>query len=138
MSPEQLDALRKRHSNVPCGACNACCKSDRIILGPTDSRENYRWHQEGSQDVLDRKENGECVYLTEAGCGIHDNAPDICKRFDCRVLVQITPAWRQGVRITQNPNLFFVYKAGQQRLHTLKAPMGPNGQVSNDPESSSF
>ena len=99
-----------------------CCKSDRILLGPTDSREAFRWHKERGQDVLDRKENGECVYLAETGCSIHDNAPDICKRFDCRVLVQITPAWRQGVRITENPSMFFVYKAGRERQDTLLAP----------------
>lgn len=127
MSPEQLAALRKQHSNVPCGNCNACCKSDRIILGPTDNRNAYRWHREGHQDVLDRKESGECIYLTDSGCGIHGNTPDICKRFDCRVLVQITPAWRQGVRITENPNMFFVYKAGRERLGTLVAPLDTSG-----------
>ena len=126
MSPEQLDVLRKQFSNVPCGSCKACCKSDRIMLGPTDSREAYRWHRDGAHDVLDRKENGECVYLTDTGCGIHEKAPDICKRFDCRVLVQITPAWRQGVRITENPNMSFVYKAGRERQDTLLAPMDPD------------
>lgn len=127
MSPEQLETLRKQTSNVPCGSCKACCKSDRIILGPTDRRETYRWHKEGHQDVVDRKENGECIYLADGGCSIHANAPDICKRFDCRVLVTITPAWRQGVRITQNPSLSLVYKAGRERLHTLAAPNGGGG-----------
>lgn len=128
MSPEQLDALRRQKSDVPCGPCRACCKSDRIILGPTDSRQAYRWHREGTQDVLDRKENGECIYLDDSGCGIHNNAPDICQRFDCRVLVQITPDWRQGVRITQNPSLFHVYQAGRQRMNTLQAPLRVQGQ----------
>ena len=122
MTPKALEALRQRHSNVPCGSCHACCKSDRIILGPKDDRDAYRWHREGYQDVLDRKDNGECIYLTDMGCSIHDRAPDICKRFDCRVLVQITPAWRQGVRITQNPSMAHVYASGRERMNTLEAP----------------
>lgn len=125
MTPAELEALRRQPSDVPCGSCTACCKSDRIILGPTDDRSRYAWHREGAHDVLDRKASGECVYLTVKGCGIHDHAPDICRRFDCRVLVQLTPPWRQGVRITENPSMFFVYQAGRQRQDTLVAPAKP-------------
>jgi Fe-S-cluster containining protein len=36
--------------------------------------------------ILDRKDNGDCVYLDEHGCTIHDRAPFICRDFDCRQL----------------------------------------------------
>jgi Fe-S-cluster containining protein len=36
--------------------------------------------------ALQRRPNGECVYLGEHGCTIHDRAPAVCKEFDCRGL----------------------------------------------------
>jgi uncharacterized protein len=34
--------------------------------------------------ILNRHENGDCVYLGENGCTIHDRAPWVCREFDCR------------------------------------------------------
>jgi len=34
--------------------------------------------------MLANKPNGECIYLTENGCSIHDNAPSMCRVADCR------------------------------------------------------
>jgi len=121
MTPEQLEAKRQQHSDVRCGSCTACCKSDRVMLGPEDDLSAYRWHMEGPLVVLDRKNNGECVYLTPKGCGIHGKAPDICKRFDCRVLFLITPKVQRRIRIEQNPSMREVYAAGRSRLNTLEA-----------------
>lgn len=36
--------------------------------------------------ILDRHANGDCVYLGEHGCTIHDHAPWVCRTFDCREL----------------------------------------------------
>ena len=36
--------------------------------------------------ILNRKNNGDCVYLDESGCTIHDRAPWTCRNFDCREL----------------------------------------------------
>lgn len=36
--------------------------------------------------ILDRHENGDCVYLTPDGCSIHDRAPWTCRTFDCRAV----------------------------------------------------
>ena len=69
--------------------------------------------------VLDRKGNGECVYLTPAGCGIHGKAPEICRRMDCRVLYLLTPADLRQRRADESPNMAQVYEAGRERLATL-------------------
>jgi len=34
--------------------------------------------------MIAHKANGECVYLDERGCSIHDHAPSLCRSADCR------------------------------------------------------
>ena len=34
--------------------------------------------------MLAHKPNGDCAYLVESGCSIHDRAPSLCKSADCR------------------------------------------------------
>ncbi len=111
---------RQKHSAVPCNGCTACCKHDRVYLGPKDDPKYFRWHNEDGYAVLDRKDNGDCVYLTEAGCGIHDKAPEICKRMDCRVLYLMTTAGKRASRIAENTAMAAVYQAGFTRLNTLE------------------
>lgn len=36
--------------------------------------------------MIAHKPNGECIYLNEQGCGIHDRAPSLCRSADCRSL----------------------------------------------------
>jgi Fe-S-cluster containining protein len=38
----------------------------------------------GRGPILKRRPNGDCVYLGENGCTIHDRAPTVCRVFDCR------------------------------------------------------
>jgi Fe-S-cluster containining protein len=35
---------------------------------------------------LNRRDNGECVYLGEEGCTIYQRRPAVCRSFDCRSL----------------------------------------------------
>jgi hypothetical protein len=34
--------------------------------------------------MIAHKPNGECVYLKDGGCSIHDGAPSLCRVADCR------------------------------------------------------
>lgn len=116
-----LDLKRQQVAAVPCGRCNECCKSDRIVLHPKlDRHEDYQYHLEpqdgGWVRVLDRKSDGACIYLAQGGCSIHGRAPTICQRFDCRTLVQMTPSEIQARRVQQNPQMAKVYAAGIERL----------------------
>jgi hypothetical protein len=36
--------------------------------------------------MIAHKPNGECIYLDEHGCTIHDKAPSLCRSADCRSL----------------------------------------------------
>jgi len=50
---------------------------DHVILQTT----------KGAIPVLRRKKpSGECVYLGEHGCTIHDRAPRMCREYDCRIV----------------------------------------------------
>jgi uncharacterized protein len=119
---EQLEQARDRPAQVPCGTCRACCTHDRIFLGPLDDPRAFRWHLEGGYPVIDRQPDGRCVYLGDGGCTIHDRAPQICRRMDCRILVLLTPLEDQARRVAENPQMARVYEAGRERLHTLPAP----------------
>jgi Fe-S-cluster containining protein len=82
-------------ADVPCGGCTLCC---RTLIVPLSVEEvasgQYKWAWITSQDgkrlgqALQRKPNGDCIYLTEKGCSIHGNAPHVCAAFDCRTLFQ--------------------------------------------------
>lgn len=115
-----LEAKRQQHADVPCDGCTACCKSDRVCLGPKDDPTAYLWHEEDGYAVLDRKDNGDCTYLTDTGCGIRGHAPDICKRMDCRVLFLMTTEPVRASRQIDNPQMTLIYQAGAARLHTLE------------------
>ena len=107
-------------NSVPCNGCTACCKHDRVFLGPKDNPKAYRWHVEDGYAVLDRAADGSCAYLTPTGCGIHETAPTICKRMDCRKLFIQTPPHVREQREKQNPQMIHVYIAGAERLTSLK------------------
>lgn len=110
-----------QHTTVHCNGCTACCRHDRVFLGPTDDPKAYRWHVEDGYAVLDRNPDGSCVYLMPNGCGIFDRAPAICRRMDCRALHQATSPARQAERIAQNPQMALIYEAGRVRLQHLDA-----------------
>lgn len=78
--------------SVPCGDCRACCRNDSIFLHPElgddpaqyETIESYNPLTGKAQLMVAHKPNGDCVYLTDKGCGIHDTAPAICREYDCR------------------------------------------------------
>lgn len=76
-------------TEVHCNGCTACCRGWNVELQPQDDWSTYD-HQEG---VLRRTADGACVYLGDAGCTIHDRAPYVCRKFDCRVRFL---QWQQG------------------------------------------
>ena len=75
--------------NVPCSGCTLCCQGDAVRLEPEDRAADYLTEPHpyipGAR-MIAHKPNGECVYLTDTGCGIHDRAPSLCRSADCRLL----------------------------------------------------
>jgi uncharacterized protein len=79
-------------SHVPCNGCTLCCRSLIVPLAE-EEYQNYLWawvkdarSGEVLGKALQRRPNGDCVYLGEKGCTIHETAPHVCRRFDCREL----------------------------------------------------
>jgi hypothetical protein len=72
--------------------------------------------------MVAHKPNGECVYLDEKGCSIHDHAPWLCKIADCRSVatrctfenaMQLHGLGRLDIR---------VWDQGRKLLEAMKSP----------------
>jgi len=79
--------VKSGFNKVPCNGCTICCHSDAIRLLEGDDVSFYMTVKHPyikDALMLAHKENGECIYLEETGCGIHDYAPLLCRQADCR------------------------------------------------------
>ena len=120
--------------SVPCGRCQACCKNEAVVLQPAkgDVVESYlHWVMDGpiveatalslgidtkTLPVLQRKPNGDCIYLGPKGCTIHDRAPVMCRIFDCRKwYIKFMKSGQQTLHKKHQP----ILEAGRKRLDTL-------------------
>ena len=74
---------------IPCNGCTLCCQGDAIRLTEEDNPGDYLTEPHpyipGALMLL-HKPNGDCIYLNETGCSIHDHAPSLCRSADCRSL----------------------------------------------------
>ena len=93
-----------QRARVACGACRACCRDEIIMLFPGDDPAAYmtrdvRSPLDGSMvKALIQKPDGSCIYLGDAGCTIHDRAPQMCKMFDCARLYKKFMSWPKADR----------------------------------------
>jgi len=78
---------------VPCGDCNLCCRSIGILLRDGDYDEHGKprfitmgMNEEGRHYLGFHNDKQMCSYLGPDGCVIHNDKPEACKVFDCRVL----------------------------------------------------
>jgi Fe-S-cluster containining protein len=80
---------QKKRKEVPCNGCTLCCQKDAIRLYSEDNPADYLTEPHPylqGELMLAHKPNGECIYLSENGCTIHDSAPSLCRAADCRLL----------------------------------------------------
>src|SRR3990167_3882431 len=98
---QQFAAVSRRMSVelfVPCNGCTLCCKGDSLRLLPEDDPKQYQTVPHNyfqGQLMLDHKPNGDCIYLGDTDCTIHERRPQMCREMDCRVLAtQLT--WTQA------------------------------------------
>ena len=123
-------------ASVPCGKCRLCCQKEAIVLMPHEGDDIASYEhvminvettpmlkvgavtlgmrEQKELAILRQQPNGDCVYLDrKTGCTIHDRAPAMCKRFDCR-------KWFLKVMRGRFPNFDReIAEAGRKRLHTL-------------------
>ena len=102
--------------SVPCDGCRRCCLGDAVRLMAGDDWQSYRTEPHPFYAgclMLAHKPSGECVYLGEDGCTIHERRPVQCRTMDCRTLAaQFSytrarkmnvplPVWRRGRELRQ-------------------------------------
>ena len=93
---ETLAALaEKREADVPCGSCNACCRTFHFInIRPEDRRALRRLppaYLSPAPDLppgnlyLGFDEAGRCPMLVDDRCTIYADRPRACRTYDCRI-----------------------------------------------------
>lgn len=106
---------------LDCGSCRKCCQNDPlIVLTEADDPARYRCHEiKGGLYALDRKPNGDCIYLGEQGCTIWGRHPQICRVFDCAAFVK---RMDEGVFDAIGPRVDNqVAREGRRRLKQLES-----------------
>lgn len=82
-------AGKQKYVKVPCSGCTLCCQGDAIRLLEEDDPESYTTEPHSYISgalMIAHKPNGDCIYLDDTGCSIHNRAPSLCKLADCRAL----------------------------------------------------
>lgn len=85
----------KRPAQVPCGACNACCRTSHYIHVRPEERRALRKLPRAylypapamppGVFVLGYDAAGRCPLLVEERCTIYADRPIACRTFDCRI-----------------------------------------------------
>ena len=85
----------EQSSDVPCGACTACCTSSQFVhIGPEETETlaripaTLRFPAPGfprRHVLLGYDERGHCPMLSEGACSIYEHRPRTCRTYDCRV-----------------------------------------------------
>jgi Fe-S-cluster containining protein len=105
-------------SEVPCNGCVRCCKKDLVRLLPQDDETQYKTEPHPLpgfefERVLAHKPNGDCWYLGDSGCTIHETKPTMCRSMDCRNIAErfswtqarkagLLPVWNRGHELRRN------------------------------------
>ena len=80
--------------DVPCGSCNACCRSSyfiRVNVSETDTIASipeallFPAPGEPGVMVMGFNEQGHCPMLVDDRCSIYSNRPQTCRTYDCRL-----------------------------------------------------
>ena len=74
---------------VPCNGCTLCCQGDAVRITEEDNADEYLTEPHPyipNALMIAHKPNGDCIYLNDTGCSIHDRAPSLCRSADCRSL----------------------------------------------------
>jgi Fe-S-cluster containining protein len=114
-------------SEVPCGGCTECCRSNQgLFLHPEqgDDVESYRFRTTADREgnpvfLLATTAAGACVYLGSSGCTIYERRPLLCRSFDCRKHYLILPRQDRDNLVRLGLSSRAVFNAGRARVKTL-------------------
>jgi Fe-S-cluster containining protein len=89
------DTQQARPADVPCGNCNACCRSSYFIhIKPDDIDalahipETLLFPAPGlprGHFIMGFNEQGTCPMLVDNQCSIYAHRPQTCRDYDCRI-----------------------------------------------------
>jgi Fe-S-cluster containining protein len=93
---ETLATLRQDEpADVPCGRCNACCRTfHQIHLRPGERRARKRLPKEylsvarglpPGYLLLGYTQAGACPVLIDGRCTVYEDRPLVCRTYDCRL-----------------------------------------------------
>ncbi len=124
--------MTTERAEVPCNGCRLCCINQAVFLIPEDGDDPAIYDTMPARNPLTgtpglrlrHKPNGECVYLDERGCTIHDHAPVICQAYDCRAQYLRMPRAVRRSAVARGLMSKDQFDAGRQRAHTLAKPPG--------------
>ncbi len=87
--------VKENGANVPCGECNACCRSSYFIhIRPEETQTLIRipgkllFAAPGlpkGNVLLGYDENGRCPMLIDDKCSFYEHRPLTCRNYDCRI-----------------------------------------------------
>ena len=102
---------------VNCGPCQACCKVPCCI--PDEEAPAYRIGKERAWGLptLERKPNGDCIYLGVEGCEIYEVRPSTCREFSCEIVLTLPENELEKIR--KSENRFFtrdILEAAEERF----------------------
>ncbi len=80
-----------------CDACGVCCKLFLINLTEEEYKsgsyktqfqvfgqvDNFVEAEQDAVNIIEQKEDGSCIYLSDGKCSIHNMRPQSCRKFFC-------------------------------------------------------
>ena len=121
----QLALAEKQPADVPCGTCNACCRTSHFVHVRADERKTLALIPRellfpapglppGTM-VMGYDETGCCPLLVCSRCTIYDRRPIACRTYDCRIYAATgVPADRDDI-VAQVERWRFAYPAQEDR-----------------------
>ena len=126
MNHPTVIADRALPAKVACNGCTLCCRSGELIL-IEDEDPDYIYDTrevvvgERTFLALQVKPDGSCIYVTDTGCSIHEDAPMTCKVFDCAGLYASKTRRQRRIMAARDPSGYVAALYAQGRkLHRLR------------------
>ena len=143
-------------SEVPCGACTACCHASQFIeVAPDETGalaaipQALLFPAPGGPTgtlVMGYDEHGRCPMFGDGTCSIYDQRPRACRVYDCRVFAAsdvypeepekapVAGTARRWVFSFGDPSDRRRHEMIRTRAQDLCAPVEPSGRTSRSPD----
>ena len=115
--------LGDRAATCAAGWTAQCCHGDAVRLLDSDDLSKYQTEPHPYMPkvlVVAHKPNGDCLYLGDEGCTIHDTKPQMCREMDCR-RITLAITWSQARKMAARGALRMdVWRRGKELIARLE------------------